>query len=140
MGNNSVNTASNSKGSKRSHVLTPFDYPLSNAEYMGNVYGKNDINHSSHSYYSRFVTNIKQENKSNPYRIHSAPLFSNNSNQFSLNSSLLKIRQHSPSNQQPSFSSIPPFEPRQFNFLWWYPETAFCELDPLLIPLPSPKK
>merc|ERR1719203_5382 len=50
--------------STSNHVLTPFDYPLSNPT----VSSKSGVHYDAHSYYSKY---IKQENT-----VHSAPLYS----------------------------------------------------------------
>eukprot|EP01083_Nonionella_stella_P160018 522690_1 len=167
------NTSNNGSSCSATHVLTPFDYPLSNPNLTPNktvTATGGSVAHEAHSYYARYMSNIKQESK--PCApIHSAPLYSiSNANattssypssqrnsqslsatphntHFSLSSSLLSIPQHLSSNQHSSHGlshvhphSITPHTNKapndHFNFLWWYPEIKFCELDPQLIPLP----
>ena len=105
------------------HVLTPFDYPLSNPI----ITSDGAVNHESHGYYTRYSTKIKEEKKSdhkdggpvqkrNLNSIHSAPLYSvhalsnargstsqsasatptpqQHSQHFALSTALLQIPQH----------------------------------------------
>jgi len=157
--NNTMNTKSQDLRQMHSnHVLTPFDYPLSNPI----ITNDGGVNHESHGYYTRYNTKIKEEknthsdSKGGPVKkrnlnhsIHSAPLYSvhalsngrgstaqsasatptpqQQAQHFSLSTALLQIPQH----QRPARSFV-----GHFNFLWWYPEIKFCELDPQAVPLP----
>ena len=69
------------------HILTPFDYPLSNPTINASSSKSGAVNHSSHNYYAQYISqqrhnkntnspsNIKQEHNNNK-EIHSAPLYS----------------------------------------------------------------
>merc|ERR1719474_420532 len=132
------------KPRRRAPVLTPFDYPVTNP-----VIGSDSaVRHEDHDYYMRHCATIKQEGRggadSKGHSIHSAPLYSVHAlpenrgtaqsasatptpqqrpQHFSLSTALLQIPQH----PRPSGAAC------SFNFLWWYPETKFCELDPLAV-------
>ena len=62
------NSGNSGIGRKRSHVLTPFDYPISNP-----VIGRDlTVNHDSHAYYRRYTAKIKEEKESGSSSTNSA--------------------------------------------------------------------